>query len=163
MKILTTDNKKNERFLRKKVPVLDLKKENKKELSALVKEMRILMKMARGIGLSANQVGVSKRLFVTEVPSENEKTKFYVFFNPVFTKISKETSLMEEGCLSIPGVFGPVLRSEKVTIEGTNIQGKKLKIRAWGLLARVFQHEMDHLNGVLFIDKAKSIYQAGER
>lgn len=64
---------------------------------------------------------------------------------------------MEEGCLSVPGIYGDVERPEKITLVGQDRYDKKIKIKAWGLLARVFQHEVDHLNGILFIDKAKSI------
>ena len=64
---------------------------------------------------------------------------------------------MEEGCLSVPEIFGAVERPEKITLEGFDTGGKKIKIKAWGLLARIFQHETDHLNGILFIDKAKNL------
>lgn len=161
MTILTTQNKNNEKYLRKKVPVLDLRAESKKELKNTVKEMRIAMKKANGIGLSANQVGVSKRLFVAEAP-KNDKGDFYPFYaiiNPVLTKISEETSIMEEGCLSIPEIYGAVERPEKIILEGLDVNGKKIKIRAWGLLARVFQHELDHLDGILFIDKATNVHR----
>lgn len=161
MKILTVKNKKHEKFLREKTVPFDLSKEDKKKLRDLIKEMRKTMHQANGIGLSANQVGVNKQLFVAQIPTEDGKQKFYAILNPKITKRSAEKSIAEEGCLSIPGVQGTVERPEKITIEGYTIGGKKIKINAWGILARVFQHEIDHLNGELFIDKAKEVYEIG--
>lgn len=115
----------------------------------LVKSMKETLRQAQGAGLAANQVGKNLRLFVAEVEG-----KFYAVANPKVVKTSPKTVLMEEGCLSVPGVWGLVERPESVEIEGRNQFGKKIKIKARGLLARVFQHEIDHLNGVLFIDKA---------
>jgi peptide deformylase len=121
-------------------------------IQALVKEMRRIMKEADGIGLAAPQIGKNIRVFVAEVDN-----KFYALVNPEITKISEEKDTLEEGCLSLPGLYGPVARSVKITIVGLNPRGRKIKIKAWGLLARVFQHEMDHLNGQLFVDKAKEV------
>lgn len=123
------------------------------EIRALIKKMRKIMRQADGIGLAANQIGVPLRLFVTEVDK-----KFYAVLNPAIAKHSKEKVILEEGCLSMPSLFGTVERYEKVTLEGTDPYGRKLRINAKGLLARVFQHEIDHLNGALFIDKAKEVY-----
>ena len=158
MRILTIDNKKNEAYLRTPVPPFDFSKEDAKELRGLASEMRKAMLAAPGIGLSANQVGVSKRMFVAQLPRGEGRSKFYAVLNPALTKISQEVATMEEGCLSIPGVFGTVERPQKITLEGLNLFGKKIKIKAVGLLARVFQHEIDHLDGVLFIDKATNIH-----
>jgi len=140
-----------QKILREKMP--EVMKPNT-ETRALVKKMRKLMKQADGIGLAANQVGVPLRLFVAQVDK-----KFYAVFNPEIVKTSKEKALFEEGCLSLPSYFGPVERAQKVTLVGMDPYGKKLKITASGLLARVFQHEVDHLNGALFIDKAKEVYR----
>ncbi len=157
MKILTTADKKDEKFLRTKTAPFEFKKDALREIRDTIKEMRVTMKTANGIGLSANQVGISKRFFIAELPPENGKSsKFYYFLNPEITKFSKETAIMEEGCLSIPNIFGTIERPEKIIIEGFNFYGKKIKVKAADLLARVFQHEMDHLNGILFTDKAKS-------
>lgn len=158
MQILTIENKKNEKYLRTPVLPLDIVKEDARELRALIREMRKTMLAAPGVGLSANQVGVSKRLFVARVPDGEGRSKFYAVLNPVLTKISKETLSAEEGCLSIPGVFGTMTRPAKVTLEGLNPLGKRIKIKAVGLLARVFQHEIDHLDGKLFIDKATNLH-----
>ena len=111
------------------------------------------MRRADGVGLSANQVGLNEKMFVAEVDH-----KFYAIFNPKIIKKSDEKSEMEEGCLSVPDKFGTVIRADKVWLEGQNADGKKLKIKARGFLARVFQHELDHLEGKLFIDKSKDIY-----
>lgn len=155
--ILTTGKKENEKFLRKKTVAFTFEKWKPAEMRKLVSDMRDTMRAARGIGLSANQIGRTFRMFVAEVPSEHGM-KFYAIFNPVIERKSKETVVQEEGCLSIPGVYGPVERPERVTLSGFDKQGKPLKIKAWGLLARVFQHEVDHLDGVLFIDRAKETY-----
>ncbi len=155
-KILLINNQKEEKFLRKKLTPFNLTRENKKELKELIKKMRTAMKEYNGIGLSANQIGVQKRIFVAQVPDNNGRHKFYAILNPEITKVSKEKKAMEEGCLSVPEQFGLVERPYRVSLEGYNIQGKKVKIKAWGLLARVFQHEIDHLNGIIFLDKAKT-------
>jgi len=171
MKILTINDKKEGKFLRRKTANFDFSKFDKKELNELIKKMRETMTKAIGIGLSANQIGLNLRFFVVQISDkplkrdENNKIilpstksmKFYAIFNPEIVKTSKEKIIMEEGCLSVPGIYGLVERPEKITLTGYDKNGKKLKIKAWGLLARVFQHETDHLNGILFIDKAKQI------
>ena len=121
-------------------------------LLELVGAMKETMKAVNGVGLAANQVGQDLRLFVAEVEG-----KSYVIANPRITKTSAKTVPMEEGCLSVPGVWGVVERPESVEIEGRNQFGKKIKIKARGLLARIFQHETDHLDGILFTDKAVQI------
>lgn len=152
MQIVTVQNKKDERFLRRKVSEFDFKKLKRGEIRELIKTMRQSMQEAEGIGLSANQIGLDLKVFVAKV-----ENKFYAVFNPEIIQSSKETVSMEEGCLSVPGVFGTLDRPEKITIKGYDPNGKSIKIKSWGLLARVFQHEIDHLNGKLFIDKAKNI------
>jgi peptide deformylase len=96
-------------------------------------------------------------VFVAEIPDAQGGMKFYAIFNPKIEKMSEEKIPFEEGCLSIPFTYGTIDRSERVTLVGFDKSGKTLKIKAWGLLARVFQHETDHLEGRLFIDKAKNI------
>jgi len=155
MKIYLAKNKTEEKVLRKKIASFDFDKYSKKEIRELVRKMRTIMKKADGVGLSANQVGLDARLFVAEVDN-----KFYAIFNPKLIKKSEEKNEMEEGCLSVPDKFGTVTRSEKIWLEGQNADGKKIKIKAWGFLARVFQHEVDHLEGKLFIDKSKDVYSA---
>ena len=150
--IWTINNKEQEKFLRRKASEFDFTKHNKKEIREIIKNMRAEMAKALGIGLSANQLGMNMKLFVAKAGG-----KQYSVFNPAITKFSKETVIMEEGCLSVPEMYGEVERPEKVTLEGLDTNGKKVKIKAWGLLARIFQHETDHLNGILFIDKAKNL------
>jgi peptide deformylase len=172
MKILTINNKQEEKFLRKRAADFDFThlsagsnlKFTKKEIQELIKNMRTIMKTANGIGLSANQIGLDMQLFVAELPSQssNKKTsapKFYAVFNPKLSKPSEKKSTTEEGCLSVPGIWGNVERPEKITLSGFNKDGKEIKIKAIGLLARIFQHETDHLNGTLFIDKATSLHK----
>ena len=154
--IWTTDDKKELKLLRKKVASFDFNKYSKKDLESLLKKMRVAMKKAAGIGLSANQFGLDANFFIAELSG-----KFYAVFNPKITKASG-ASVMEEGCLSVPGFFGEVSRSEKVILEGLDKNQKPIKIKAWGLLARIFQHEVDHLNGALFIDKAKEVKKYDE-
>ncbi len=158
--ILIVENKKEEKFLRRTTADFDFKKFTKKEVNELVARMRRAMKAANGIGLSANQIGLNLRVFVAEVPDAQGGMKFYAVFNPQLEKASEETVPYEEGCLSVPGVWGSVERPARVVISGFDKNGKPAKVKAWGLLARVFQHEMDHLNGKLFIDRTKKIYKA---
>ncbi len=167
LKILVVDKKDEEKFLRKQTIPFDFRAFTRKEIDALVKQMREMMIKANGIGLAANQVGLNFRIFVAQIPKGDTEgdikklsrvdTKFYAIFNPEIVKISGEKNMLEEGCLSVPDIYGNVMRCDKITIEGFDKTGKKIKIKAWGILARVFQHEIDHLNGVLYIDKAKNI------
>ncbi len=146
------DNKKEAKLLRKKTADFDFKKYSKKDTQEMIKKMRAIMKKANGIGLSANQIGLDLNVFVAQAEG-----KFYSIFNPKIIKFSEEFSELEEGCLSVPEVFGNVARPAKVILEGFDKNGKKIKIKAWALLARIFQHETDHLNGKLFIDKANDL------
>ncbi len=152
MHIFTATKKDEERFLRKKPADFDFSKYSKKEIRELVKSMRMIMKLADGVGLSANQIGLDLNCFVAEVDN-----KFYAIFNPKITKHSKETEEIEEGCLSVPNNFGVVNRADKVWLEGFDANEKKIKLKVWGFLARIFQHEVDHLNGKLFTDKCKDL------
>ncbi len=150
MKIVTVNEKSEEKFLRQKTKPFDFSQHSREEIRKLVKEMRALMEKLDGIGLAANQVGLDYQMFVAQVDG-----KFYAVFNPEITKVSKETDVLEEGCLSIPGIYDEVKRPDRVVIQGYDKNGKKLKIKAWGLLARVFQHEVDHLDGKFFLDRVK--------
>ena len=160
MDILTIASKKNERFLRQKTKNVDLKKLKELNLPTLIREMKKIMRDADGVGLSANQIGLDMKLFVAEIPADHAhgKSKFYAVLNPEIIKAESEMAELEEGCLSVPGVFGSVSRPDKIVISGFDIRGKRLKLKAWGFLARVFQHEIDHLNGKLFVDRAKSLH-----
>ena len=158
--ILTVDDKKEEKFLRRKTADFDFEKFTKKEVTELVSRMRKIMRKANGIGLSANQIGLDLRMFVAEIPDGQGGIKFYSVFNPKIEKVGDEMALYEEGCLSIPGKWGDVERAKSITVSGQDKNGKPAKIKAWGLLAHVFQHEVDHLNGKLFIDRAKIVHEA---
>ncbi len=161
--IWVVSNKKEEKFLRKKTADFDFGKYTKKEIEALVSRMRRIMRGANGIGLSANQIGLDLNLFVAEVPDvDRGGTKFYAIFNPKIEKKGDSTAVLEEGCLSVPEKWGYVPRAERVTLTGFDKHGKPVKIKAWGLLAHVFQHETDHLQGKLFIDRTKKVYERGK-
>jgi len=120
------------------------------------------MRTANGIGLAAIQVGVPERVIVVEVPEESEEDeeesegreswRFYAVVNPKLARRSREVEEGIEGCLSIPGLVGEVERHYAVTVKGWDAQGRNVRIKAKGLLARVFQHEIDHCDGILFID-----------
>ncbi len=118
------------------------------EIASLADAMVEKMHVARGIGLAGVQVGYLHRMFVTHV--EGDKPR--VFINPTIIETSVEQSDYDEGCLSIPAIYADVTRPEAVRVQAWNERGRPFTIDADGLLARVIQHENDHLNGVLFID-----------
>lgn len=110
-----------------------------------------------GIGLAATQVGVLKRLIIVDIDEEDDdEYEPLVLFNPELLSTDGEI-VAEEGCLSIPDVTADVKRPESIVVEGINIRGEPVHIEAGGLLARVLQHEIDHLNGVLFIDRISGL------
>ncbi|BAP17131.1 MAG: peptide deformylase [cyanobacterium endosymbiont of Epithemia adnata isolate EadnSB Bon19] len=119
----------------------------------LIKEMLQTMYSSHGIGLAATQVGIHKQLIVIDCAPDDSDNKPVVLINPKITSISKELSLFEEGCLSIPGVYLNVTRPEMIEVSFKDEQGKPRKRQATDLLARVIQHEIDHLNGVMFVDR----------
>ncbi|HAO30739.1 MAG TPA: peptide deformylase [Treponema sp.] len=125
------------------------------EFRALIKEMFLTMDEANGVGLAAPQVGIAKRFFVAMSDDDVER----VFINPVITKTSSELSEYEEGCLSIPGVYETIVRPKAVTISALDINGKPFTLDAEGLLARIVQHESDHLDGVLYIDRGDEAFK----
>lgn len=125
------------------------------ELLELIKEMqKALAKEADGVALAAPQIGVSKRIFVIAPSAYEEKAKWkpLVFINPSITKVSKKQEEMQEGCLSVRWVYGKTKRHLGATIEAYDELGNKFSFGATGLIAHIFQHETDHLDGVLFID-----------
>jgi peptide deformylase len=123
------------------------------ELRDMVAQMFELMYEHEGVGLAANQVDLPYRLFVANPSGDpDNKDAEQVFINPVL-KGGKGQVEGEEGCLSIPGVLGPVVRKEKITIEAYNLSGEQLVGEVDGLFARIVQHETDHLDGKLFIDR----------
>lgn len=152
-RILIVSNKKDASFLREPTAPFSFRDWNKNDIRALVRSMRAAMHRANGVGLSANQVGVNAKIFIAQ--TEN---KFYAIFNPELKIAAADRVEMEEGCLSVPKRYGIVPRAPKVTLTGFDQNGKRLKIKAHGLLAQIFQHEVDHLNGGLFIDRALRLF-----
>ena len=122
------------------------------ELKNMVAEMFELMYEAKGIGLAANQVDLPFQLFVINLEGQKSKGEELVFINPV-VDTPKSTSEAEEGCLSLPGVHGLVGRPESIRIRGFDLEGNEIDQTVNGLLARAIQHENDHVNGVMFIDR----------
>jgi peptide deformylase len=122
------------------------------ELRAIVEEMFELMYDARGVGLAANQVDLPIRLFIINTDSDPEKGEERVFINPVISQ-PKGFAEAEEGCLSLPGLYGNVTRPKQVRINAYDLEGNEINEELTGLLARAAQHELDHLDGVLFFDR----------
>ncbi len=122
----------------------------------LIDDMIETMYQAPGVGLAGAQVGVGKRIFVADI---GEDRKPYVLVNPVLADLAGEETAVE-GCLSIPGKIGDVTRAQSCVVTGWDRHGKKMRIETSGLLARCFQHEVDHLDGILITDKATNIRDA---
>ena len=136
---------------RKAVPVAEVDD----RIRLLVRDMFETMYAAEGVGLAATQVGVGKRVVVLDVSPVDEKIAPVAVVNPEI--VSRDGSITAvEGCLSVPGVQGEVCRAETVEVRGMDEQGKPLRIRASGILSRALQHEIDHLDGILFIDRLSS-------
>lgn len=142
-------------------PVLRLKAQEVKAfdsgLQALVGDMFETMKEAGGIGLAAPQIGISQRVIVIDL-QRGPKTRWAVI-NPKL-QISGEPEAGEEGCLSIPGISGEVTRLNRVRLEGVDPKGEVLKFETEGLLARALQHEVDHLDGIFFVDRLSTVRRA---
>ena len=133
-------------------------------LQTLIDDMVETMRAAPGVGLAAPQVDVPLKVIVVEFREESEgeeetPPKLYTLVNPSIARASAEEEIGTEGCLSIPGIVGDVERPSSVTVKGLNRRGQPVKIKASGWLARIFQHEVDHLNGVLFVDRAERVWQ----
>ena len=137
-------------------PILRKKSENLEkvdnELRLLLDDMLETMYAAPGIGLAAVQVGILKRLIVIDISKDKEKKNPIFLINPEIIFKSKKTSIYEEGCLSLPGHFAEIERPEECHIKYIDYDGKKKEMKANGLLSTCIQHEIDHLNGKLFID-----------
>lgn len=126
------------------------------ELQELAGDMVETMRSAKGAGLAAPQVGILERVIVVETPEQDDEPgsgQLHVVVNPKLIRVSSDPVDGIEGCLSIPGYVGEVTRHESVVIKGQDLQGRRMRINAEGFLARVLQHEIDHLEGVLFIDQ----------
>jgi peptide deformylase len=140
-----------------------------KDTAKLIDDMIETMRSASGVGLAAPQVDVGLRVITVEYgegledpDSPTEDVKLYVVVNPEITYTSPETVLGNEACLSLPGYFGEVERSSAATVNGLNRHGMPLRLETQGWLARIFQHEVDHLNGVLYIDRATQVWRVDQ-
>ena len=157
------------------IPLVEIASAN---IQTLIAEMHTgLESQDEGIALAAPQIGVSRRLFIVskaalalpaalkepgkirERRAFRKKGGYFVFVNPRLTKLSREKTLLEEGCLSVRPLYGMIARSKKATIIAYDENGKKFTRGASGLLAQVFQHETDHLDGILFIDSATELHE----
>lgn len=146
--------------LRKKAEEVSQKEFNQKKLNQILSEMKeSLNSQHDGVAIAAPQIGISKRIFVVsrKVLPDGKNQEDKVFINPVITFKSKDKKKMEEGCLSVRWLYGTVKRSSRVTIEAQNELGEKFIETGTGLMAQIFQHETDHLDGILFIDTAENI------
>jgi peptide deformylase len=140
-----------------------------KNLQTLIDDMIETMRDAPGVGLAAPQIGLSERIIVVEYyehdedeEKEDAPKKVYALLNPEIIKTSEERLMGVEGCLSIPGLVGDVERHASIQVKGLNRHGKPMKLKAQGWLARIFQHEIDHLNGILFTDRATRVWKPQE-
>jgi peptide deformylase len=148
----------NEVLRRKARPVRDFGP----DLQQLIDDMVETMRQAPGVGLAAPQVGISQSVIVVEYGEDEDEEvppKLYMVVNPEIQRVSQETVPGVEGCLSIPGLVGEVERHAAVTVKGMSRRGQPLKIKANGWLARIFQHEIDHVNGVLFTDRTEQVWK----
>ena len=144
------------------VPVEDITTQTIQEEIADMQEA--LAGESDGVAIAAPQIGISKRIFVVSGKvfreyEDDPMPKDAIFINPETIKVSKEKEWMDEGCLSVRPKYGKVERSLKATIRAYNEKGERIERGASGLLAQIFQHETDHLNGILFIDSARDVYE----
>lgn len=147
----------NLRIVKKPNGILSKKLESIKEITPQMKKlilsMRKIMKEASGIGLAANQVGLDMQLFIIDEELAKEHSAPSIYINPEVKPYSKDNEELEEGCLSIPETWLKIKRPKKAKIKSLDENGKKFKFIAKGILARVLQHEYDHLQGILITDK----------
>lgn len=155
------------RKIAREVPLKDMKS---KKVRDVIERMKAGVRQEDdGVAIAAPQIGASLRIFVVagralaiidkdkKEDAEEKEYKDLVFINPVITKLSKKKRRMEEGCLSVRWLYGKVERSERASIRAYDENGKRIERGASGLLAQIFQHEVDHLDGILFIDKASDL------
>lgn len=167
LEIIQPDNP----ILRKKAIKVANSQFKSEKFQNLINDMVETMGEARGIGLAAPQVAQSMRLIVIHLPDETEEDReeygddagrTFIVANPKIIKNSRDVVAGVEGCLSMPGLLGEVDRYDMVVVTGQDRHGKDFRIKARGWLARVFQHEIDHLEGRLFIDLTDKVWRAGE-
>lgn len=147
-------------------PVLRRKAQKVRQFDAnlqqLIDDMIETMRAAPGVGLAAPQVGVAQRVIVVEYGEDEDEDKpprLYVVVNPEIVEVSAETEMGVEGCLSIPDLVGEVERYRRIVVKGQNRRGQPIKLKLQGWVARIFQHEIDHLEGVLFTDRAVRVWK----
>lgn len=161
---------KNNPILRQKAKEVPLSEIGSEKIQNIIKRMsEALSESANGVGLAAPQIGVSLAIFLISeevknkaaagkiTAEEKKKLKHFIFINPRLIKSSQKKALMAEGCLSVEGVFGNIKRSRQVVVEAYNEKGEKFRVGASGLFAQTLQHEIDHLSGELFTDKAEKL------
>ena len=153
------------------VPHPALRKKAKKvndfgsDLQELIDDMITTLRENSGAGLAAPQVNVSKQVILVEFGSDEDEEippTLYVAVNPKISRFSQETIIGAEGCLSIPGLMGEVERTQEIVVEAHDRHGETLKIRLSGWVARIFQHEIDHLNGILYTDHTTVVWETDE-
>jgi peptide deformylase len=149
-----------DKVLREKAKEVPLSEITSSSICDVIKKMEeALLNEKDGAALAAPQIGISLRIFILSpkvfLPKD---TKNYIFINPVILNLSKKKSLLEEGCLSVRGKYGAIRRSEKATVRAFDEKGNLFTRGASGLMAQAFQHECDHLDGVLFIDSLKKVW-----
>lgn len=144
-----------EEILAKKLGEVPQKDVKNGKYDSLFLDMKKAMKENTGIGLAANQIGQDLSIFVIDENLAKENNVPEVYVNPEITEYSREQDEMEEGCLSIPEFYTPIKRSKKIKIKALDDKGNKIKFKARGMLARVLQHETDHLNGLTIKDRSK--------
>lgn len=137
-----------QKILKKKAEkILDIPQ----DMDELVAQMKGTMKEADGVGLAAPQVNLSKRIIIVQDVEDSDES--YAFLNPSITQKSRKQEIEEEGCLSLPGLYTPIKRAAEVEVTAQTPDGKAVHLKAQGLAARILQHEIDHLNGKLIIDR----------
>jgi len=166
MKNIVQDSTKEGRVLReisKKVLKKDITSKNISDILIDMKDA--LDSQDDGVALAAPQIGVGLRIFIVspKIFKESEHTPQLVFINPEIIKRSRDKKLLEEGCLSVRWWYGKIRRASRVTISAYNEFGEKFEITTTGLLAQIFQHETDHLDGILFIDNAKELKELPQK
>jgi len=155
---------KDDFVLRKKSAAVPVKEIKTKKIQKVIADMKeALESQADGVAIAAPQIGESLRIFVVSgrihalMEVEGNTHKDSVFINPKIVRLSKEKHMTDEGCLSVRFLYGKVKRSIKATVEAFDENGKKFKKNGYDILAQIFQHEIDHLDGILFTDKATDI------
>lgn len=157
----------NSLVLREVAHAVKVEEISSKKISATIAEMKQALHAEEdGVAIAAPQIGAGLRIFVVNATilalakkkgADKEAPEDLVFINPEIVKVSRKKKKMEEGCLSLRYLYGQVSRHEKITINAYDERGARLVYGASGLLAQIFQHEIDHLNGILFIDKAENV------